>query len=149
MRKLIPFLTFVLLLTGIQQAQAQVKITWRSLGDVTFEDKLDKDLGAYIWVPTFGDKLKALNGVEVYLTGYVIPLDVTEGYYVLSAFPYSNCFFCGGAGPESVVELQLAKDHRRFKVDERLTFKGILRLNADDVLHLNYILEDADLFDIN
>jgi len=35
-------------------------------------------------------------------------------------------------------------DHRTYQTDERLTFHGNLRLNADDVYQMNYILEGAE-----
>ncbi len=66
--------------------------------------------------------------------------------YVLSAYPYSMCFFCGGAGPESVMGLKLKKN-RKFKTDEIHLFKGTLELNANDIYELNYILADAEVVD--
>ena len=32
---------------------------------------------------------------------------------------------------------------RAYKTDDRLTFKGTLRLNADDAYQMNYILDGA------
>ncbi|MNL80290.1 hypothetical protein D3C87_2071030 [compost metagenome] len=57
------------------------------------------------------------------------------------------CFFCGGAGPESIIELQFRKKKQRFRTDEVLTVRGKLALNANDVDHLNYILKDAEVID--
>ena len=87
--------------------------------------------------------MKALAGKEVFITGYVIPVDYDAGFFVVSKYPYANCFFCGGGGPESVVDLQFAGKHRNYKTDERLTFKGKLVLNADDIYKMNYILQGA------
>ena len=64
---------------------------------------------------------------------------------MLSANPYSSCFFCGQAGPESVMEIQLLKQYDGLRMDQVITFKGKLRLNADDIYQLNYILEDAEV----
>ena len=86
----------------------------------------------------------AAEGKECYITGYMIPVDVDEDFYVLSRYPFANCFFCGGAGPESVVDLRFPdKAERSYQTDDRLTFKGTLRLNSDDVYQMNYILEGA------
>jgi hypothetical protein len=79
----------------------------------------------------------------VYITGYMVPVDVSTDYFVLSRYPFAQCFFCGNAGPESVVDLRMKKEGRKFKQDERLTFTGKLRLNETDVYELNYILEEA------
>ena len=56
-------------------------------------------------------------------------------------------FFCGGAGPESVVDLRFKNKNRMYETDERLTFRGKLALNADDVYQMNYILEGAEEYE--
>ena len=127
--------------------QAQLDVNWRQLSDVTFEDKYLPDLDAYHWYPTFGEIVLALEGKEISITGYVIPVDYESNYYILSANPYASCFFCGNAGPETVVELELKEEDDSYTTDQRLMFKGILRLNAYDIYKMNYILEDAEVFD--
>ena len=97
--------------------------------------------------PTFGQSVQKLSGKPVELTGYVLPVDLESNVYVLSAFPFSACFFCGGAGPESVVSLKFKKSGKKFKTDERRTFRGTLKLNADNIYELNYILADAEMLD--
>ena len=128
-------------------AQAQLDVNWRQLSDVTFVDKYLPDLDAYHWYPTFGEKVLALEGKEISITGYVIPVDYESNYYILSANPYASCFFCGNAGPETVVELELKEEDDSYTTDQRLMFRGTLRLNADDIYKMNYILEDAEVFD--
>jgi len=125
-------------------AQAQIKMTWQMLSDVKFEDKFNETVEAYYWYPTFGEAPKAFEGKEVYVTGFLIPVDIEGDFYVLSRYTFDMCFFCGQAGPESIVELQFAEGHHRdYKLDQRVTFKGVLRLNSDDIDHCNYILEGA------
>ncbi len=119
------------------------ELTWHTLTDVSFKEQYVADLDMYYWKPTFGASVKALEGKEVYITGYVIPVDLDENFYVISRYPYAQCFFCGGAGPESVVDLRFNGKNRRYKTDERLTFKGRLKLNATDVYQMNYILDGA------
>lgn len=123
--------------------EAPIELTWRTLTDVDFKDVYIDELDAYYWKPEFGPSVKALEGKEVYLTGYMIPVDYDEDFYVLSRYPFANCFFCGGAGPESVVDLRFPGKTRRYETDERLTFKGKFALNANDVYQMNYILEGA------
>ena len=57
----------------------------------------------------------------------------------------SQCFFCGGGGPESVAEVNFATDPGRVKVDDLITVKGKLKLNTEDLDHINFILTDAVL----
>lgn len=121
------------------------ELTWAELADVDFKDVYLEELDSYYWKPVFGEQVLAAESEDVYVTGYVIPVDLDEDFYVLSRYPFANCFFCGGAGPESVVDLRFAdSDHRTYQTDERLTFHGNLRLNADDVYQMNYILEGAE-----
>lgn len=125
-------------------AEQPMELTWEMLTDVDFKDVYVEELDAYYWKPTFGKSIKDLEGKEVFITGYIIPVDLDENFYVLSRYPYANCFFCGGAGPESVVDLRFKeKEGKAYKTDERVTFKGKLKLNASDIYEMNYILEDA------
>jgi hypothetical protein len=119
------------------------ELTWHTLTDVTFKEMYVADLDMYYWKPTFGPGVKALEGKDVFITGYVIPVDYDENFYVISRYPYANCYFCGGGGPESVVDLRFASKNREYKTDERLTFRGKLKLNATDIYQMNYILDGA------
>lgn len=120
-------------------------INWKRLTDVRFTRKLNKELSMYFLYPTFGPSVNALRGKEISIRGYMIPVDENDNIYVISAKPMAACFFCGGAGPESIIELQFRKKKQRFRTDEVLTVRGKLALNADNVDHLNYILKDAEV----
>jgi hypothetical protein len=122
---------------------APIELTWKMLTDVQYKDIYVDELDAYYWKPTFGASVKAMEGKDVFITGYMIPVDYDENFYVISRYPYANCFFCGGGGPESVVDLRLSGKHRIYKTDERLTFRGKLKLNADNIYEMNYILLGA------
>lgn len=90
----------------------------------------------------FSDELQALEGKEVSLKGFVIPLESREStHFVISYFPYASCFFCGGSGPESVVEVHAQKPIAF--TDKPVVIRGILRLNNDDPEQLFFALEDA------
>tara|TARA_B110000196_G_scaffold48798_1_gene39476 strand:- start:93 stop:632 length:540 start_codon:yes stop_codon:yes gene_type:complete len=120
------------------------ELTWKDLTDVEFKDVYVDELDAYYWKPIFGPLVKDLEGGKFYITGYVIPVDIDEDFYVLSRYPFANCFFCGGAGPETVIDLQFeGHSPREYATDERLSFAGELKLNADDVYQMNYILVGA------
>lgn len=127
-------------------AEAQTTlITWKTLKDVRFQNKFFKDLGEYLLFPTFGESVKKLDGKPVSIRGYMIPVDVNEGLYVISALPMSSCFFCGASGPETVIEVNFKNKKMRFKTDEIRTIKGILKLNDSEIEHMNYIFNSAEL----
>lgn len=134
-------LLFTILSFGLTSS---TKITWETLAKVTFTEEYQDDVGAYILIPNFSEEIKNLEGEEVSISGYVIPLDIENNDYVLSANPFAACFFCGQSGPESVMQLKLDKKHQ-FKNDDYHTFKGVLKLNVEDIYSLNYILNDATL----
>jgi len=134
-------------LTNTGTAEA-IPIDWELLATTEFEERYNEELKAMIPYPIFPAALKKLEGKTIQITGYVIPVEETGeegGLLVLSAVPYSQCFFCGLAGPESVMDVQLQEELGRFDswMDRRLTFCGRLRLNGSDLYHLNFILEEA------
>ena len=140
--------TYLVIITCLMTvvSYGQLEVDWRTLADVTFEDKYLQELDAYYWHPTFGEQVKQLEGEEIIVTGYVIPVDYESNYYILSAFPYASCFFCGNAGPETVIELEIADDSQTFTTDQRLRFVGTLKLNATDIYKMNYILQEAEVY---
>ncbi|TXC78463.1 DUF3299 domain-containing protein [Luteibaculum oceani] len=121
---------------------AQQQIDWKILSDVTFEERYSDELASYIMIPTFGEKVKQLEGKLVKIKGYVIPLDVKMNQYVLSANPFASCFFCGNAGPETVMDI-VFKAQENLRTDQYMEIEGVLELNKNDVYRLNYILMEA------
>ena len=116
---------------------------WRLLSKITFTKEYDELMGFKIDKPVFSQSIKDMEGKELTVKGYIIPV---EGYkshkeFIFSAFPYNMCFFCGGAGPETVMEVEAAEPVKF--TAESIVLKGVLRLNADDINHLMFKLEDA------
>jgi hypothetical protein len=102
-------------------------------------------LGFKVDVPVFGESVQALADQEVVIKGYIIPV---EGYkshkeFVFSAYPYNMCFFCGGAGPETVMEV-FSNEPIKYTA-EPIVLRGTLELNSSDINRLMYILKDAEL----
>jgi hypothetical protein len=128
-------------------ATVQSPDIWALLSKTRFVEKLNREFGMYFLYPIFPDELKAMESKSVEVTGFYIPLDVsTSDFAVLSKFPNAECFFCGGAGPESIVVAYLKKKPtKRIKVDEIITIKGKLKLNDTDIDELNFILLDAEI----
>ena len=144
MKKRILLISTILLvsLEGIlAQAPAVVPIDWPVLAQVRYKSFQTPGM-VEGEKPEPGMAVQRLNGEEVRIRGYVIPLDVEGTNFLLSAQPNESCFFCGKAGIETVAELWLADGHRHFKMDEIVTFRGTLLLNyeSDGLL---YLLKDA------
>lgn len=126
----------------------QLEVSWKILAQVEFEEKYNEEVQAYVPYPKFEPIVQALDGKEIIIQGYLIPVDESgsdDSILVLSANPFSSCFFCGAAGPESVMDIMLKEKLKGIKTDRVATFKGRLKLNDSDLYYLNYILEDAEL----
>ena len=118
---------------------------WDLLSTVEIVMGYDDFMGAEVEQPKFSEQLKLREGTIVTLEGFIIPLqqETSQDYFVLSRFPYASCFFCGAAGPETVVEVY--SDIKFKYTDERVKVAGKLRLNDDNPLHLFYVLEDCEV----
>ena len=134
----------VITLPRLGQAQVDSDL-WQLFARVEFESRYDEGTEGYYFFPKFGEEIRSLEGATVELTGYYIPLKMDDGSIILSRNPYSSCFFCGGAGPESVANAIPKSGFPRLSVDEVVKVKGKLRLNSEDVNQLNFILEEATL----
>ncbi len=141
-------LVFVLVtafVDGAVSQDASNSSVWKTLSKITYKKQYDELMGFKIDVPVFSDQVKALSGKEIEIKGYIIPV---EGYkshkeFIFSAFPYNMCFFCGGAGPETVMEVEAAEPIEYSA--EQVVLKGKLSLNDTDINRLMYLITDAVL----
>lgn len=119
--------------------------TWKTLSKITYKKEYDEIMGFKVDKPVFSRDVLALEDKTIEIKGYIIPVEGYKGHkeFVFSAFPYNMCFFCGGAGPETVMEVK-AKEPIKYSA-EAVTLKGILKTNADDINRLIYSLTDAEL----
>ena len=139
MKKLALLLFMCLGLIGF----AQERLSWNTFERLNFEEVYEPTTASWVQVPVWTEELKQWDGKLVRITGYIIALDAVNSQYALSAFPFSSCFFCGAAGPESVLELDL-KHQQEYLTDEVITFKGVFELNSDPLkfpLTLKYAIE--------
>lgn len=119
---------------------------WDSFARVKFVSKYNSDYGMNIQVPQFDWAIRLLEGKEVSLKGYFVPTDLqTPRSIILSRVPNSSCFFCGGAGPETVARINFKQSVHKFKTDEILKVKGKLKLNDSNYREMSFILEEAEI----
>ena len=127
-------------------AFGQEKITWKELTSVyrkeiynnTSEDEKESTLFyREVILKEKDDKqklsLKDIEGKKVTIRGYFLDLGADASWYMLSRFPFENCFFCTGVGPETVIELEDFDNQKsKFKTDEIVTVTGTLYLVEED-----------------
>jgi len=145
--KVVLFFSLIVLLAGYTQAQSEQN-TWKTLAKITYKKQYDEMLGFKVDIPVFGEDVKKMAGKQVEVKGYIVPVDGYKSHteFVFSAFPYNMCFFCGGAGPETVMEVQ-TKSPIKYTA-EPIIIKGKLELNDSDVNRLMYSLKDAELIKV-
>ncbi len=123
-------------------ATAQEQLTWEDFADITFEPEYNEKFDVHFLMPQFGEKIKSYRGKTISITGYFLDLSGSGEIFLVSQNPMASCFFCGAAGPETIVEVHF-KVKPSFKTDQIVSVSGRLELNKNDVSHCNYILYEA------
>lgn len=133
------------LFTGMLLAQDRM---WQTLAKTKISYVKDNKLGYMVMYPTFPPEIQQLEGTEITIRGYIVPMDEGMGFFALSALPYQSCFFCGKAGIETVLEIHMAKGQTARYTQHAVTMRGTLTLNDSDLTtHLMYILNDTKVIE--
>jgi len=130
---------FLLLFTLFYtNAFSQKKVTWKELSTAyrneIFPKKSNDKKTTFEYQPNkSNDKkivsLKDIEGKIITVRGYFLDLGADSTWYMLSRFPFENCFFCTGVGPETVIELgEFQNAKSKFKTDDIVTVTGTLYL---------------------
>lgn len=120
---------------------------WGTLSMVDKVKEYDEAYGYEVEKVTVGIIAKTLQGKEIEIEGYIIPLDgkVEQSHFMLSFFPYNMCFFCGKAGPETAMQVFMADDKKVSYSDEKIKLTGTLMINENNVDGLLYTLSQGKL----
>jgi len=113
-------------------------VSWKTLGRVE-ERKVEHRM-----VPKFSDEITALDGKEVQLQGFMLPLEAgkKQKRFLLSG-NVPSCPFCLPGGPESLVEIR-CKDAVSFRM-EPIVISGKLTVLKEDPSGFWYRITDAAL----
>lgn len=120
----------------------QERLTWTDLADVEFKPKYFEEYDAHFLMPTFGESIKKRSGKKIAIKGYFLDISGSGKVFLLSKNPMATCFFCGAAGPETIIEVAF-KEKPTFRTDQVITVEGILQLNDSNAERCNYILDQA------
>lgn len=121
---------------------------WDVFGETVQHDYSYKDEDGMEWSgvrPEFSDALKALDGTDILIQGYMFPLGQSEKQelFLLGPFPVS-CPFHYHVTPNLIIEVH-AKTPVAFSYDP-VTIKGTLELvPTDDDYNVFYRLNEATL----
>ena len=146
--KRVMIISMVCLLTSQLYAQRKENI-WRTLALMKYEREDSQSSGGLKAKGHFISMIEALEGKEITLKGYIVPLSgkKAQSHFMFSAYPYENCFFCGKAGPESVVEVFTAERQKIPYSDKAVFIKGIFKFTSRNPEGVMFTLENATLAD--
>lgn len=116
-------------------------LTWKQLGVINYVKKAHPDYPEGVMFPVINAGLKAKGKQKVVLKGFIIPIDATN--YALSKNVFASCFFCGQAGPETIVGIHFRGKTPKLKTDQYVTLEGAFRYNETDVNDWIYHIDDA------
>ena len=138
------YLIFTLFVSFYTYTQAQSNV-WSTLAMVKFingDDPMYADSGA-----GFAKMIEDLNGEEIEVKGYIVPLEgqIAQSHFMYSAYPYNMCFFCGKAGPESVMEVFMEEGDKVKFTEKAIRLKGIFRWQPNVLNDIMFTLEHATL----
>lgn len=137
---------FIIVLFAVG-VQVSAQSTWKILSKVVYKQKYFEEADYELDMPVFHPDLKALEGTEIKLKGYILALEgiKDQEHFMFSLFPFDICYFCGGAGPETVVEV-FTKNEKKIKYTSKpVMIKGVLELNNDNINMHMYILRNVSL----
>lgn len=136
-------LSLVFFLPGLGSAQDNA---WGMLMMTETEKEFDPTLGMEIDIPNIHPAAKNLNGEQIQLEGFIIPLEgkKSQSHFMFSAFPINMCYFCGRAGPESVIEVFMKDGESLPFTDKKIWIQGELRVNEHDPQSNIYTLNYAE-----
>ena len=117
-------------------------LNWKLLGMIKFIKKADKEYGEIMY-PQVSPLLKQKAGKKIAISGFIIPIDNTS--FALSKFVFASCFFCGNAGPETIMGIKFKGTTPKLKTDQYVTLVGTFRINENDVEDWIYHIENAEI----
>lgn len=116
-------------------------LSWKLLGVIKYIKKPNKDFPEGVMYPIVNSTLKEKNKKKIVMSGFIIPVDNVT--YALSKNVFASCFFCGQAGPETIMGIKFKGTTPRLKTDQYVTLEGTFRYNDSDVDDWIYHIDDA------
>lgn len=117
-------------------------LNWKLLGMIKFVKKADKEYGEVMY-PQVSALLKQKATKKIAISGFIIPIDNTT--FALSKNVFASCFFCGQAGPETIMGIKFKGATPKLKTDQYVTLVGTFRINENDVEDWIYHIENAEI----
>ncbi len=115
-------------------------LTWKLLGVIKYEKRKHPKYGE-VQFPVVDEKVKSKGSKRVFISGFIVPIDSKT--FAISKNVFAACFFCGKAGPESIVGLKFRGTTPKLKTDQYVTVEGVFRYNETDADDWIYNFDDV------
>lgn len=137
--------SFVLFVVPVNLGAQKDTITWQTLQKLDYKES-PHDVYGTVYLPVFSSSIQRLSNKKVVIRGYLVPVDKTS--WALSQNTYASCFFCGKAGPETVIGLTFASNPGTLKMDANALVTGTLIVNGTNVDDWMYSMKDVEIISI-
>lgn len=137
---------FCLLFLGLffNSTYGQLKISWKDVIDIYAKEVIFSEKNPAKAIKGQGKSLKDIEAKKISITGYFLDLDPDGKWFMISKNPFATCFFCGGAGPETVIELiRFENKDKKFKTDDIVTATGTIKMITENEVDVSFILQDV------
>lgn len=121
------------------QAYAQQELLWDEL------DNLDYVVNDGEWLIEFGDFVKGLEGKEVKITGFMMPLEssLEQTHFILSMLPLDGCQFCAPGTQAQFLEVKVKGDKGIRYTYDPIEIAGTFELIPDAPMGVYFLIKDA------
>lgn len=131
-------------------AFSQKTIAWKDVMDIYAKEVRFSEKNPTLAIKGQGMSLKDIEGKKITITGYFLDLDPDGEWFMVSKNPFATCFFCGGAGPETVIELFKFKNvKKKFKTDDIVTVTGTIKMIAENEDDVGFVIHNAIVKHLN
>lgn len=131
-------------------ALSQKKITWQNVLEIYAKEFRLTEKNPTSTIDKKAMSLEDVANKKITINGYFLDIDPDGEWYVLSKNPFATCFFCGNAGPETVLELLgYENEKKKFKSDDMVEVTGIFNSVYDLEGKVNFVLEKVSIKLIN
>ncbi len=147
MRKLNLSIFLVLFLATTSLLAQNEDNIWSTRALLEFEQK--DELGYFDSEGNILPLIEVFENKEIVVKGYVIPLSgkKAQSHFMFSVYPYASCFFCGKAGPETIMEVFVKEGDEISFSEKKMSIKGTFYFTSRNSNEVMFTIKNAETTD--
>jgi hypothetical protein len=147
--KYVLFIAIFLWITSVINITAQRYVNWAIFDSIKFTEQWSEEFQSVYEIPLFDSTLQSLNGELIAITGYLFPIHLEEGIFILkSTGKPMGCCMSHTDDPHPLIQLRFDEpdlDRMKKYFNREVTIVGNLILNSEDILSLEIIINHSVL----